>query len=77
MSHTCNSHLEPLWLMELNSGLVLTNELGEFTRFDLPLLVENLFLAVDAADNIDIPAVLQALRAQAVQVPLAEQRAVV
>lgn len=74
---TCHSHLEPLWLMELDSGPVLTKELSEVTRFDLPLLVKNPFLAVDAADNIDIPAVLQTLRAQAVQVTLAEERAVV
>lgn len=77
MLPTCNAHLEPLWLMELDSGLVLTKELGEITRFDLPLLVENLFLAIDAADNVDIPAVLQAPRAQAVQVISAEERAVV
>lgn len=75
--HTCHSHLEPLWLMELDCGLVLSKELGEVTGFDPPLLVENLFLAVDAADDIDIPAELQTLRAQAVQITLAEERAVV
>lgn len=77
MLRTCHSHLEPLWLMELDSGLVLTKELGEVTRFDLPLLVENLFLAVDAADHIDVPAVLQTPGAQAVHVTVAEERAVV
>lgn len=71
------SHLEPLRLMELDSGLVLTKEPGEVTRLDLPLLVENLLLSVDAADNVDIPAVLEAPRAEAVQVILAEERAAV
>lgn len=63
--------------MELDSGLVLSKEFGEVTGFDLPLLVEDLFLAVDAADDIDIPAVLQTLRAQAWQITLAEERVVV
>lgn len=63
--------------MELDSCPVLTKELGEVTRFDLPLLVENLLLAVDTTDNVDIPAILETLRAQAVQVTLAEERAVV
>lgn len=75
--HTCYSHLEPLWLMELDSGFALTKEPGEVTGLDLSLLVENLLSAVDTADNIDIPAVLQTLRAQTGQVILAEEGVVV
>lgn len=63
--------------MELDSGFVLTKEPGEVTGFDLSLLVENLLSAVDTADNIDIPAVLQTLRAQTGQVILAEEGVVV
>lgn len=75
--HVFRSHLEPLRLVELDGGLILNKDLVQIATFNFPLLVEHFFVAVDAADNVDVPAVLQTLRAQALQVIELEQRAVV
>lgn len=69
--------LEPLRLVELDGGLILNQVLTENTFLNLPLFVQHFFLAVDAANNIDIPVVFQTLRTQAQQVGQLEQRLVV
>ncbi|TNN76715.1 hypothetical protein EYF80_013167 [Liparis tanakae] len=71
------SHLEPLWLVELDGGLALDEALIERAALHPPLLFEHFLLAVDAAHDVDVPAVLQVLGAQARQVGQLEQGLVV
>lgn len=63
--------------MELDGSLILSQVPTENTVLNLPLLVEHFLLAVDAANNVDIPVVFQTLRTQALQVGKLEQRLVV
>ncbi len=63
--------------MELNGSLILNQILTENTFLNLPLLVEHFFLAIDAANNVDVPVVFQTLRTQVQQVGQLEQRLVV
>lgn len=69
--------LEPLGLVELDGGFILNKVFTECTVLNLPLLVEHLFLAIDAANNVDVPVVFQIVGAQALQVRQLEQRLVV
>ena len=72
-----HSYLEPLRLVELDGGLILNQVLIENTALYLPFLVEHFFLAIGAANNVDVPVVIQTLRTQALQVRQLEQRLVV
>lgn len=86
MNHECklvqrqqshDTHLEPLRLVVLDGGFALTHDLIENTVLHSAFLVQKLFLAVDAANDVDVPAVLETLRTQALQVTQLKQRLVV
>lgn len=63
--------------MELDGGFILNEGLIENAALNVPLLVEHFFLAVDAANHVDVPVVFQTLRTEALQVGQLEQRLVV
>lgn len=71
------THLEPLRLVVLDGGFALTHDLTENAVLHSAFLVQKLFLAVDAANDVDVPVVLEALRTQALQVTQLKQRPVV
>lgn len=86
MNHECklvqrqqshDTHLEPLRLVVLDGGFVLAHDLIENTVLHSAFLVQKLFLAVDAANDVDVPVVLDTLRTQALQVTQLKQGLVV
>lgn len=71
------AHLEPLRLVELDGGLILSKALVEDAALNFPLLVEIFFLAVDAANHVDVRVVFEVVGTEALQVGELEQRLVV
>lgn len=56
-----STHLEPLRLVELDSSFVLDHVSNEDIILHLPRFVEDFFLAIHAANCIDVPVVFQVL----------------